>query len=95
MEKQIVEEIKELFARKSFTLQTLQNYWKDLQEMEFEVQPDMSWVFQKVYIHACLKGKRDVSEWLKSVFEEHADPIQKIAYRQTYAYGNYLLQKKA
>jgi hypothetical protein len=93
MEQQIVAEIKELFARKTFTLQALQIYWNDLHEMEFEKQPDWSWIFQKVYLHACLKGHRDVADWLRELFESKADPIQKIAYRQTYAYGNHLLHK--
>jgi hypothetical protein len=91
---QLVEECKELFARKSFSVQTLQDFWNDLQAMEFEVEPDWAYVFQKVYIHACLKGQREAADWLKKIFEEKSDPIQKIAYRQTYAYGTYLLQKK-
>ncbi len=93
MEKQIIEETKELFVRKNFTLQTLQDFWNDLIKMDFEVQPDWAYIFQKVYVHACLKGQKESADWLKQIFEEHSDPIQKIAYRQTYAYGNYLLQK--
>ncbi len=90
---QLVQEIKEILQRPSFTLSHLQMYWNDLQHMEFDVAPDWPWVFQKVYLHACLKGKKDVADWLREVFEHNSDPIQKIAYRQTYAYGNHLLQK--
>lgn len=50
-------------------------------------------IYQKVYIHACLKKKRAFVEWIMSLFEM-LEPIEKIALRQTFAYGNYLLNKK-
>lgn len=55
---------------------------------------DIAWdhVFLKVYIHACLKKRRDVAEWLTSLYNEF-DPIEQIALRQTFAYGKYLLNK--
>jgi hypothetical protein len=55
---------------------------------------DIAWdyVYQKVYLHACLKQKRAFVDWITSLFEM-LDPIEKIALRQTFAYGNYLLNK--
>jgi hypothetical protein len=49
-------------------------------------------VYQKVYLHACLKKKRDFVEWITGLFEM-LEPIEKIALRQTFAYGRYLLNK--
>ena len=56
---------------------------------------DIAWdhVFQKVYLHACLKQKRAFVGWITGLFEM-LEPIEKIALRQTFAYGNYLLNKK-
>lgn len=46
-------------------------------------------LFKDVYLHACLKKKHDVIKWLEALYEE-MPPIQKIALRQTFAYGRYL-----
>ena len=56
---------------------------------------DVAWdhVYQNVYLHACLKKKRPFVEWITTLFEM-LEPIEKIALRQTFAYGNYLLNKK-
>lgn len=53
---------------------------------------DWPYVLQKVYIHACLKKKAELASWLQDQFQ-HVDAINQIAYRQTFAYGKYLLQK--
>ncbi len=49
-------------------------------------------VYQKVYLHACLKKRRRFVDWMNQLFEM-LDPIEKIALRQTFAYGRYLLNK--
>ncbi len=53
---------------------------------------DWPYVLQKIYIHACLKKKADLAAWLQDQFQ-YVDAINQIAYRQTFAYGKYLLQK--
>ena len=50
------------------------------------------YVYQKLYLHACLKKKRLVVDWMSGQFE-YFDPIQKIALRQMFSYGRYLLTK--
>lgn len=57
-------------------------------------QENYAWeyVYQKLYLHACLKKKREIVEWLKSLFPQF-DPIQQIALRQMFSYGKYLLAK--
>jgi hypothetical protein len=87
----IVKDCKEIINKNS--LQDIKEFWKDLQECEYDSTPDWPWIFQKIYIHACLKGKKEIAEWVKGEFEATVDPIQRIAYRQTYSYGNFLLQK--
>ena len=50
------------------------------------------YIYQKLYLHACLKKKVRIVEWLKAMFQQF-DPIQKIALRQMFSYGKYLLAK--
>lgn len=50
------------------------------------------YVYQKLYLHACLKKKRIVVEWMNGLFSKF-DPIQQIALRQMFSYGRYLLAK--
>jgi len=52
---------------------------------------DIPWdsLFKDVYLHACLKKKPDVIKWLETLYEG-MPPLQKIALRQTFAYGRYL-----
>lgn len=73
---------------------------KDLEGFKsylFEIQEtyeSLSWdyMFQKVYIHACLKKYQPVVDVLTEKYEE-LDPIHKISLRQIFAYGNYLLKR--
>ncbi len=58
-------------------------------------QLPVEYVFQQVYIHACLKRRPELAQWLKdNVYELYLDDIQKIGIRQTFSYGKYLLNKK-
>jgi hypothetical protein len=66
-------------------------------EFLFEVQDsyeslNFEYLFQKVYIHACLKKYKPVVDLLTEKYKE-LDPIHKIALRQIFAYGNYLLKR--
>jgi hypothetical protein len=72
----------------------LQTLFIEAQEELQHNQIDWAYIFQKVYVHACLHGHRETAKWLRDIFEEKADAISKIAYRQTYAYANSLLKKK-
>jgi len=60
----------------------------------FDAPEDMPWdyVYQKVYLHACLKKRKNFVDWLRPYFEK-LDTIDRIALRQMFAYGNYLLNK--
>ncbi len=71
-------------------LQGLQHAFSDLQASDVG-DVDWPWIFQKVYLHACLKGRKEIAEWLeKSVFPT-IDPIAQIGIRQGFAYGRHLL----
>jgi len=58
-----------------------------------EFNYDWPYLFQKVYLHSCLKKRADMAEWLYSTMYSKMDPIQQIALRQIFPYGKYLLTK--
>jgi hypothetical protein len=66
----------------------LMEYYRSLEGQEHDWQR----IFLKVYLHACLKKRKEIVEWLLQVYETF-DPISKIALRQTFAYGRHLLNK--
>lgn len=67
---------------------------KALQARLWEIPEDVDrpWLFQKLYLHACLKGRREIAEWLEGTVFPTLDPIQQIALRQGFAYGRHLLE---
>jgi hypothetical protein len=56
-------------------------------------EPDWPFIFQKVYLHACLKGRQEIADWLHKAMYPMMDPIQQIALRQIFSYGRHLLSK--
>ena len=67
----------------------LQEFSSSLLDFNF----DWPYLFQKVYLHACLKKRSDMAEWLHATMYSKMDPIQQIALRQVFPYGKYLLTK--
>ena len=91
MEEQIIHELKFYINNKDII--GLKTQWKEFVE-ETDFGRDIAWdfVFQKIYIHACLKKQREIVSWLLELFEEFNE-FHKIALRPTFAYGRYLLNK--
>jgi hypothetical protein len=66
-------------------LQTvIQDHWEEKFPWEY--------LYQKLYLHACLKKKHRIVEWMKTLYQL-LDPIQQIGLRQMFSYGKYLLAK--
>jgi hypothetical protein len=61
------------------------------------LEPDAEWdyLFQKVYLHACLKGQVAIANWMEQQVFPTLPPIQQMAIRQVFAYGHVLLRKYA
>jgi len=68
-------------------IEGFKSYLLEIQEYDEYIPYDM--LFQKIYIHACLKKYTPIIDFLKEKYEE-LDPITKIALRQVFAYGKYL-----
>jgi len=89
MDKAIISEIKEFINADKKA--ELQDFFEELMESSYDRPPDWSNIFQAVYIHACLRKKREIADWLKTLFTRF-DPIQQIAFRQVFFYGEWLLK---
>jgi hypothetical protein len=72
----------------------LQSYYREIMSKEFPREPDWPFIFHRVYLHACLKKRPEIAEWIHSALYPLMDPIQQIALRQIFPYGRYLLSKR-
>ena len=57
--------------------------------------PDWPYIFHRVYLHACLKGKKDIADWMSAQVYPLMDGIQQVALRQIFPYGRLLLARHA
>jgi hypothetical protein len=85
----IVSDAKQIIDRGD--LAGLQEYYKDIFDSEDTDDIDIPYLFRHIYVHACLKKKQEIAAWLKELYET-MDPIIKIALRQIFAYGDYLMK---
>ena len=67
----------------------LQEYYAGVQS---DVASNWQYLYQKVYLHACLKKKVEIVDWLTSLFPSF-DPVSQIAMRQMFPYGRHLLAR--
>ena len=84
----IIQFLKDLVDKND--LDALKTYYSTL----FDYNTNIPWdvVFQRVYLHACLRKRSTIADFLVQVYET-MDPIDKIALRQVFPYGRYLLNK--
>jgi hypothetical protein len=63
-----------------------------LSETQDDYDGVWDYIFKKVYIHACLKKNQPIVDILLKTYEELSE-IERIAIRQVFPYGRYLLAK--
>jgi hypothetical protein len=88
MSEDIVYTFKEYINNKD--IEGIKEYIDALTESDESVEWD--YIFQKVYIHACLKKNKPVAELLLTKFAE-MEPQHQIIARQVLAYGRYLMDR--
>jgi hypothetical protein len=89
----IVQECKKYIEENN--LDCLQEIYKSI-TLDSDQFQNLDWpvIFHKLYLHACLKRKREVAEWFEKTLYPKMDPIQQIALKQIFPYGKHLLGKK-
>ncbi len=73
----------------------IQDYYRELLMSKFDRTPDWPYIFHRVYLHACLRGRTAIATWMSTTLFPAMDPIQQIALRQIFPYGRNLLAKAA
>jgi hypothetical protein len=90
IEDDILSELKPLIAEGN--LAELQRLWEEYQETDFGRPIAWDYIFQKSYLHAALKKKKDICDCLDTLFVTFNE-MTKIALRQLFPYARYLLSK--
>lgn len=90
MEDDLISEIKPLIN--DGKLLEMQIVWEEYEETDFGRPVAWDYIFQKVYLHAALKKKKDICDWLDTLFVTFNEMTQ-IAIRQMFPYARYLLRK--
>ncbi len=91
MEDDIINELKPFINASK--LYALQEKWAEYQETDFGRDIAWDYVFQKIYLHACLKKQTKIVEWLMEMYTLF-NPVTQIAIRQVFHYGEFLLRSK-
>lgn len=94
MDREILETAKEYIE--SDQLEHLQKYFIELLSNPVEdYRLPWEYLFQRIYLHACLKKNKRIAEWFEKEVYTYFDDLTRIALRQCFAYGHYLLNKKS
>jgi len=84
----LILEIKEFINQND--LLSLQQYFQQLDLNDTTIPWDF--VYQKIYLHSCLKKNKEIKEWFESLISLF-NPISQSAIKHTFHYGNYLMNK--
>ncbi len=91
-----MQEISEITLAKYFVdagdLASLQEFI--LNEISEITDVNHGYIFQKIYIHACLKHQDAIAKWLVEECYPQLNGMDQIAIRPALAYGRTLLAKK-
>ena len=91
VQKQIVKDVKLYIDH--YDLEGLQKYYIDLLNTEFDYDINMQFIYKEAFFYACSKENKDIINWLINLYYGF-DSVTKIALRQMFTYGKYILIKK-
>ncbi len=91
VEIEIIRTAKEIVERQ--TPQDFVSFVQELLEMGLSPEPSWHYILQKVYLHACLKKKQEIVNFLERLVARHSR-LQSLGWKQTVAYGKSLLAKR-
>lgn len=76
-------------------LEGVQQMYLEILNTEYPsgLEPDIPYLFHRLYLHSCLKGQGDIAQWLIGALYNNMDPIHQIALRQIFPYGKLLLSR--
>ena len=79
---------------KNSDLDMLKTYYINLQDPEILAVGGIAYefIYQKIFLYTCITGADEILKWLSEMYFEFYD-VSKIALRQSFFYGKYLLKK--
>ncbi len=87
-----IQDLKELIQKNN--LEAVKEYIGELLVDEGAHLMDPAYIFQKVYLHACLLKREEIATYLREECFPLLPAMQQIAIRQCFPYGRVLLAKK-
>ncbi len=87
-----IQDLKDLIQQNN--LEAVKEYISELLVDEGSQLMDPAYIFQKVYLHACLLKRQEIATYLREECFPLLSPLQQIAIRQCFPYGRVLLAKK-
>jgi len=92
MDKEIIDTCKDYIETDQ--IDELKDYIANIQLINIQdYRLPIEYMYQQIYLHACLKKKQVIAEWIESIFPLIFNHIQQIGLRQMFSYGRYLLRK--
>lgn len=73
-------------------LEALQECYTEMQNNDLGYNLNWEYIFHRIYLHACLRKKQNIVDWLTAMFLT-LDPVSQLGLRQIFPYGRYLLAK--
>jgi hypothetical protein len=70
----------------------LQDCYNEMRNNDLGYNLNWEYIYHRIYLHACLKKKQDIANWLTSIFTSF-DIISQTGLRQIFPYGRYLLAR--
>lgn len=92
VEEEIIKEFREFIEDDNLKMLEFK-YDEYINKTEFDFKIQWDYIFSKSYLHACLKKRIDISNWLKEKIYSNLPDYVKIAIRHTLNYGSYILRK--
>jgi hypothetical protein len=87
-----IQDLKDLIQKND--VEAVKEYISELLMDEGSHLMDPAYIFQKVYLHACLLKRQEIATYLREECFPLLSPLQQIAIRQCFPYGRVLLAKK-
>ena len=73
-----------------FDLDGIKAYYLELTTVEFDYDINIGYIFKTIFFYGCKKGNKPIIEWMVGLYEVF-DESTKIALRQMFFYGKYLI----
>ena len=91
IQKEVIKNCKHLID--IYDLIELKKYYTELMTTNFDYDINFSYIYKDVFFYACNKENKDVIHWLIQLYHSF-DDVTKIALRQMFTYGKYILIRK-